>query len=100
MIKRSSTTVLDLTKKRASTPRKQNNDDDFFKFFFFLSKKSGKLLAWLMMKLRAFTGERMNISGHPGRLQRRESVRANVLEEEVQPDEVFSVEKLFPKVEK
>lgn len=43
------------------------------------------------------TEERINLSGPPRRLQRRESVRANVLQKEVHSDEVSSLEKLSPK---
>lgn len=51
-----------------------------------------------MRKLKAFTEEKINLSGPPRRLQRREPVRANVLQEEVHSDEVSSVEKLSLKV--
>lgn len=51
-----------------------------------------------MRKLRAFVEERINLSGPSRRLQRTESVRAHVLQEEVHSDEVSSVEKLSPKV--
>ena len=66
--------------------------------FFFYIKKHRKPLSWLMRKLRAFIEERINLSGPPRRLQRRESVRANVLQEEVHSDKVSPVEKLSPKV--
>lgn len=71
--------------KKESFNSKEEKQYFCFVLFCFLIKKRGKLLSWLMRKLRAFTEERMNISGHPGRLQRRESVRANVLQEEAQP---------------
>lgn len=51
-----------------------------------------------MKKFRAFVEERINLSGPPRRLQRTESVRAHVLQEELHSDEVSSVEKLSLKV--
>lgn len=51
-----------------------------------------------MKKLRAFREERINFSGPPRRLKKRKSVRANVVQEKVNSDEVSSVNKLSPEV--